>query len=75
MQAGLVFVIVCLAICAIAGVVVGALSLYKFTLLSKQIEEINAKINDIDIDDLKTIQIQAGQLITDIRKQYLTDRQ
>lgn len=75
MQAGLVIVIVCLAICAIAGVVAGALSLYKFTELSKQIEEINAKINDIEVDDLKTIQTQAGQLITDIRKQYLSDTQ
>lgn len=75
MQAGLVIVIICLAICSIAGVVAGALSLYKFTMLSKQIEEIDAKINDIDVDDLKTIQIQAGRLITDIRKQYLSDMQ
>ena len=75
MQAGLVIVIICLAICAIVGVVVGGLSLYKFITLNKQIEEIDAKINDIDVDDLKAIQIQAGQLITDIRKQYLSNTQ
>ena len=73
MQAGLVFVLICLAICAIAGVAIGVLSFYKVNELSKRCDEIDTKINNIDLDDLQTIQQSAGQLITDIRKQYLTD--